>query len=87
MADSITVLFFPQTFQTACDANGIHELVVMWIFQFFENTTKKAGITVRMTTKEDRRNKQNVKLTSYPQVVNYLLLMYATDELISEVDA
>lgn len=68
-------------------SNGIREGVAMMLLKYLVNTTTKAAQTAMVTTKEDRRNQQSRKLTPYPEIVNYLLITYATGEVITEADA
>lgn len=52
-SDPIKILSFLLAFQTACDANGIHEGAAMWLYQKFLRRTIKAALSARVTTKED----------------------------------
>lgn len=59
----------------------------MWLFQYFVKKNTKAFLSARETTKKDLRSKDRRKLTSYAQVVKYLLRAYATDKITAEDDA
>lgn len=43
-------------------------------------------LLARLTTKIDRRKLKDGQLTSYRDLVNYLLRTYATEEVIAEAD-
>lgn len=83
----ITNLRFPPTFKAACDAHVIPEGTQMYLFGYLVRKTTKVTLSPGVTTQEERQNKMWEKLTSYPEVVNYLLQKYSTDELIAESDA
>lgn len=84
--NQISILRFLPAFQTACDANGVHEGAAMWLFHYIDKKTTKAALSARTTTKVDKRKYKGGQLAPYPKVVNYLLKTYATDEVIAETD-
>lgn len=59
----------------------------MWLFQHFENKTTEADISARTTTVDKKWRGMDVKLTTYNLIINYLLLIHATDDLIAEIDS
>lgn len=85
--DLISILFFLHKFMTACDRNNIHKNGAMRHFQHFVKNPSKGTVAQRVcVTKKDNR-KWNGKLTIYCQVVSFLLGIYATDDVISAVEA
>jgi len=95
--DPVTVINFLDAFQTACDTNGIHEGAAMWLFQFFLKNPAQATVKARLAADSPRKKKHRIgsssrrhlsneteKLCSYVEVVQFLLLTYATDEVIAE---
>ena len=80
--DPISVLGFLARFKAACDRNGLHDSAAMWCFTIFMTglaLTRTQGRLLRESRVSDRRRKET--LTSYPEVVNYLLRTCATDEV------
>ena len=88
-SDPVSIINFLSTFQTACNTNGVHEGAAMWIFQFFLKDAAKALVKSRTTaTKKKRRKSSSAdRLTSYSEVVHFLLKTYATDEVLAEAYA
>ena len=87
--DPISILAFLPQFKTACDTNGVHEGAETWLFQFFIKSPAKAALVARIRAPNKAKAKHGRKdgiLTSYVQVVNYLLRSYATDEVIDRED-
>ena len=83
--DPITVLGFLAHYKDACNLNDISEPVAYWMIQnFLEGRalalvqTRMSGLT--MSVDSDRGE----MLTTYPEVVNFLLQTYATDDVIAE---
>lgn len=66
-------------FQTACDANGVHERSEICLFQYFVHNNTKAALSDMKTTRVDRLKPKDFQLISYPEVDNYLLKTYETD--------
>lgn len=85
-SDPISVLSFLHNFKMACDSNGIHEGAAMWLFQYFIKEPAKAPLMHRVCL-TDKDSQQKGKLTTYCQVVNYLLVTYATDDEIAKAEA
>ena len=83
--DPIAVLGFLARFKMACDHNGISEGAAVWCFQFYLTGQAHALLQSRLhgnTMAVDAEQRE--LLETYPEVVNYLLRTYATDEVISE---
>ena len=83
--DPIAVLGFLARLKMACDHNGITEGAAVWCFQFYLTGQAHALLQSHlhgntMAVDVERRE----LLRAYPQVVNFLLRTYATDEVISE---
>ena len=83
--DPITILAFLNWFQKACDQCGISEGAALWCFQFFltgqaydilQSRLAGGSVAVDISRKE--------LLHSYKEVVNFLIHMYVTDEVISD---
>ena len=83
--DPITVLRFLSRFRGACDQNGLHEGAALWCFQFFLTGSALARVQSRLLGESGAVDgHRDEVLSSYPEVVNYLLRTYATDEIIAE---
>ena len=83
--DQITVLGFLAKFRDACDINHLSEGVAMWCFQFFLSGQAEALLQSRLAGGSMAVDvEQEDLLRTYPQVVNFLLRTYATDEIIAE---
>lgn len=83
-----THLAFFSIFQLACVANGLHAGVAMWMIQFSVRrpaSTDLQGRTqdLKLTTSGKKRHANCGMLTTYCQVFNYFLNIYATKENIS----
>ena len=84
-SDPISVLGFLERFKTACNHNFVHEDAAIWLFQFFLEGQAHAMLQSRLVGSNmavDAKHRE--LLTSYPQVVNFLIRNYATDEVIAE---
>lgn len=84
-SDPISVLGFLERFKTACNHNHVHEDAAIWLFQFFLEGQAQAMLQSRLVGSSmaiDAKHRE--LLTSYPQVVNFLIRNYATDEVIAE---
>lgn len=86
--DPISIISFLSAFKLACDTNGVHEGAAMWLLHFFMKKPAAAALNSRISlpSKSHRRHKEGT-LTTYCEVVNYLLETYATDDVIAETDA
>lgn len=84
--DPINILGFLTRFKDACNHNSIHEGVAVWLLQYFVNGTAPDNLQARLQTSTsmivDSHEETDV-LKTYPEVVNYLLKAYATDEEIA----
>lgn len=75
------------SFKTTCESNGTHEGAAMLLPPHFTKEPAKGALSYRMcATKKSITHKEGT-LTTYCQVVNYLLETSATDDVVSEVDA
>lgn len=68
-----------------CDTNEIHEGTAMWLFHFLMKKLASSTLHMRLASKQKDRTgvlsrAKKTTLTTYPQVVNYLLRTYETDE-------
>lgn len=89
--DPIAILNFLPAFKTACDTNGIHEGAAIWIFHFSLRDPARVAPTARTVNKSswtsNKSSRDTSKLTTYCEVVQYLLRTYSTDDIIAEVEA
>ena len=78
---TISIISFPEHFRYACDANGINEGTTLWLFQDF-----MYGPAGRLLDNQlgHTSSRLKSKLTRYPEVINFLLGRYASDEVIAE---
>lgn len=82
----ISVLSVLDKLKTACDNNSIHKDAATWLFPHFVTEPAKAALPHRMTA-DKRNHQQGDKLTTYCQVINYLLETFATDNIIAEAES
>ena len=86
--DPIAVLNFLSRFTAACNQNGMHEGAALWCFQFFMTGTALAKVQTRIVGESGAADaRRDEVLSSYPEVVNYLLRTYATNEVMAEAYA
>lgn len=85
--DPIPILSFLHSFKTTCDSNGIHEEAAMGLFQNFMNDRAKVAFAHPVCTTENDDLQSERKLTTFCQVVNYLLATYAIEKVIAKEGA
>lgn len=85
-SDLIFIPIFLPALQITCTTNGIHEGPVMWLFYFFMEMPAAAALSSRTCLINSGCLRQEGKLTSQSQVINYLLVAYATDDIIAEAN-
>jgi len=84
-SNGIGVLSFLSNFKRACDSIALHEGLAMWLIPHFVKGSTSQSLHSRITASPpDVANPG--KLTTYCQVVQYLLRTYATDDRISEAE-
>lgn len=79
--DPITILAFLSAFRTSCDKNGISEGVAKWLFQVYMKEPAKSDLHRYMPSPLAANENGQCKLWTYAHVVTYLLLRYATDDV------
>ena len=84
--DPVTVLSFLNWFQKACNMGEISEGIAVWCFQFCLEGQADSLIHSRLAghDKIGKKTRQTEKLSTYEQVVNFLIQTYVTNEVISE---
>ncbi|CAN8070208.1 unnamed protein product [Agarophyton chilense] len=83
--DPIAKTEFLQKFKLACDQNGFFEGAAMWLFQFYLKVQAYYLLQGRILGNTLAMDGDGTEmLESYPEVVNFLLETYATDEVIQE---
>lgn len=92
--DPISIFCFSKIFKLACVTNGVHNGAPPWPLHVFKIKTAFVVLTARVSAEctSQKKNDQwaNDKIgdfDTYPQVVNFLLTKYATDESISETES
>lgn len=60
---------------------SIHEGAAIWLLPFFMKKEAAAGLNSRIVLRENwpRKGEKEGALTTYSEVLNYLLITYATD--------
>lgn len=84
-SDPITILDFLDRFRETCDKHSVSEGLAMWCFQYFLGGSARALLTSRLTGKSlaiDSCKRETLR--SYPEVVNFLLQTYATEDAMCE---
>lgn len=76
------ILYFLESFQASCDNNGIPVGAALCVFQYFIRDPSKSVLTAQLGRPNDRPNKYG-NPTTYCQVLNHLMRIYATDDIIS----
>lgn len=83
--DLIMVLRFLSRFRGAYDQKILHEGAALWFFQFFLTGSALARVQSRLSGESGAVDEHRDELlSSYPEVVNYMLRTYATDDIIAE---
>lgn len=83
--DPIMVIRFLQQFKSACNQNGVHEGAAIWLFRFFLDDPVRSDVESMLEGDNNPSGAtQQEMLRSYPEVVNYLLETYATDEVLAQ---
>lgn len=89
--DPVPVIIFPFAFKLACDTHGSLEGAAQWLFYYFIKSSSAAALNTRLCLKQTSLSNTHkaieVILTTYPEMVSYLLQSYVTDDVISESDA
>lgn len=86
------ILGFLITFKMACDASGVYEGAVMWLFHFSMKNSTSSALKSKLAPNSQQNPNQTLrrrkikKLTTYQQVNNHLLWKYATDEVITDIE-
>lgn len=83
--DSVSIMGFSPTLKTACDTNGVYKCVALWPLTFFMKKAANIDLISRMLSSKSGKHHNEWKLTSYGEVVRYILEMYATDNVIAEM--
>lgn len=77
-------------FKLACEIIGTHEGAAIWLCNSFIKKLKFAVFNTSLASKYDAQTRmpsteKSTKLTTYPQVVNYLLHTYTTHKNIADI--
>lgn len=86
-SDSISVSYFLYNSKKACDRNIIHEGVPMCLCQHFMKDQGKAALEYRICASNEDDPEQEGRLTTYCQIVIYLLAIYASNNVIAKAEA
>lgn len=82
--DPISILSSFHHFNTACNSNEMDERLAMWLCLHFMKDSVKAALAHWVCATEDEDLQKKPKLTSFCQILNYLLATYATGDVIAE---
>lgn len=82
----ISLLLFPDKLKTVCDINRIDEGAAAWSLPHFIQKPAKNILSKQVTADIKKDRQQEGKPTMYFEVVNYLLEMYATNDVIAETE-
>lgn len=88
----ISILGFLKNFKLACHSDVRNEGAAMELLNFFRNQSASEVLNERLSaeptdTKASRKPTVNsTYLTSYPQVVKFLLEKYATDDVVPKTE-
>ena len=83
--DPITVLDFLARFKDSCDRNNISEAAAVWCFQYFLDGQAANVVKTRLSGRSLAVDASRADmLTSYEEVVQFLLKTYATEEAMAE---
>ena len=88
--DSIKILDFLAAFRRACDGMGVHEGAAVFLFTYFMTGNPAADLSSRIESNPGNfafhQSRKEDVLTSYCQIVNYLLRTYADNQTISRTN-
>lgn len=85
--DPIAILAFLSNFKTACDALGIQEATNMWLLKPLMREPPKSALNMHVSPLDSSFAPKKGQITSYCGVVNYLLLTYASKDIIAKEEA
>lgn len=85
---SIKMLRSLSNFKLACHTNSVHEGAAMWILDPFMKKPASAVLNAWICLKMKKKRCQAGRtLTTYCEVVNYMLSHYAIDFVLAKTDA
>ena len=88
-SDLISVLSFYANLRMAFNNSIVHEGATVWVIPYFFGKTPCHAYQARLSSSEDAtkyHRRKGDKITTYPEVVHYLLSTYTSREVIKEAD-
>lgn len=85
-SDSISILSYIYNVKRACDFNGLYAGAARRLYQHFLMDTAKAALASRIGAIEKGNPYKEGEMTTYSQVVNYLLVTFATNDVRAEAE-
>lgn len=88
--DAIYIIDISGNFKFACDSDCMHKGAAIWIFSFFVKNSASTALSARLASKHQAQYRllsvgMTTTMATYPQVVNYVLRTYATDENVAKM--
>lgn len=82
----ISIITSLSSFRLSRDTDGIHEAGAMWLLYYFLRSYVATSLSSRISlkTKSSRKHQKEETLTTYFEVVNYLPVPYAADDVINK---
>lgn len=83
-----SIFSFLKTFRTACGSNRVSEGAAMSLFYYFMKKPSNAALSSPMQSKSSRSSYWNIKngaLVAYAELINHLMAIYETDDLIAGI--
>lgn len=81
--DPIYILGFLKKLRDACDSVGMHEVVATWLFSCIVRKPAFSSLQASLYPKKRHPKFHDKRLSSYVEVVNYLLVPYTPDDIIA----
>lgn len=81
LQDPTSVLGFLKTIKFSGESDNVHEVSVICMSPLFANNPVSNKLSSRIRASSDSKRNDDVLLSSFRAVVNYLLKNYATDDI------
>lgn len=85
--DSILIMSVLQNLKTTCSPYGSHERAAIWLLQQFVKGPAEAALANRICASDSAYPQQERKLTTYSQVLNYVVAKVGTDDVTAEKES
>lgn len=85
--DSGSIIAFLPGFKAACNARDIHEGAAMCLFRHYLTGAVEAVFKAQLAFRTKTAMSKEGRVTSFSEIIIYLLNRFATDDIITTVDS